>query len=138
MKAAFFTLLPLIILGESTSESDLVTICPKVTCSEPLGDNVCFMHSGTNPVEWIKLQQCPRGYLCDYTQDLAWYDTLQQSIVGSSSPYKSPTWRKQTIAKCEPLTAYRQNLLPGRDCSSNYECQSFNCLDSRCKGKVSG
>lgn len=40
---------------ESTSESDLVTICPKVTCSEPLGDNVCFMHSGTNPVEWIKL-----------------------------------------------------------------------------------
>lgn len=41
--------------GESTSESDLVTICPKVTCSEPLGDNVCFMHSGTNPVEWIKL-----------------------------------------------------------------------------------
>ena len=42
-------------MAESTSESDLVTICPKVTCSEPLGDNVCFMHSGTNPVEWIKL-----------------------------------------------------------------------------------
>jgi len=59
MKVTLAFLLQILIVykarGESTSESDLVTICPKVTCSEPLGDNVCFMHSGTNPVEWIKL-----------------------------------------------------------------------------------
>jgi hypothetical protein len=55
-KLAFLSLsLVYIIRAESTSESDLVTICPKVTCSEPLGENVCFMHSGTNPVEWVKL-----------------------------------------------------------------------------------
>lgn len=50
-----FTLLYISLRADSTSDSDLVTICPKVTCSEPLGENVCFMHSGTNPVEWIKL-----------------------------------------------------------------------------------
>ena len=43
------------IKAESTSESDLVTVCPRVTCSETLGDNVCYMHSATNPVEWVKL-----------------------------------------------------------------------------------
>lgn len=125
MKALAFLLtitIVSLIKAESTSEADLVTICPKVTCSEPLGDKVCYMHSGTNPVEWVKLQQCPNGYLCDYTQNMAWYDTLQQSILGSSNPLKSPTWRKQTIAKCEPLNSFRQNLLPGRDCSVNYEC----------------
>jgi hypothetical protein len=41
--------------GEALSESELISVCPKVTCSEPLEDDVCFRHSGTNPVEWIKL-----------------------------------------------------------------------------------
>ena len=44
-----------LIKAESTSEADLVTVCPRVTCSETLGDKVCYMHSGTNPVEWVKL-----------------------------------------------------------------------------------
>jgi hypothetical protein len=69
---------------------------------------------------------------------MAWYDTETQSVVGSSNPHKSPTWRKQTIAKCEPHEAFKQHLLPGRNCSSNYECQSFDCLDNKCKGKSSG
>lgn len=46
----------------STTDGDMVTLCPKLTCSEPLGDKVCFMHSSTNPVEWIKLMKCPKGY----------------------------------------------------------------------------
>ncbi len=44
---------------ESKSESDMINSCPRITCSEPLGKNVCFMHSGTNPVEWMKFQPCP-------------------------------------------------------------------------------
>lgn len=48
--------------GEALSQSDLINVCPKVTCSEPLGDGVCFMHSGTSPVEWIKLYACNPGY----------------------------------------------------------------------------
>jgi hypothetical protein len=128
------------IVCDSTSDGDMVNVCPTVTCSEPLGDKVCFMHSGTNPVEWIKLQSCPSGYICDTqtTKDLAWYTTTKQSILGSSSPLKSPTWRKQTIAKCERDIAFKQNLLPGRACNTNYDCQSFNCLDKKCKGKSSG
>jgi len=64
---AFF--LPLIALGYegSTTDGDMVTVCPRLTCSEPLGEKVCFMHSSSNPVEWIKLMKCPRGYQCDST-----------------------------------------------------------------------
>lgn len=51
----------------STTDGDMVTVCPRLTCSEPLGDKVCFMHSATNPVEWIRLMKCPMGYLCDST-----------------------------------------------------------------------
>jgi hypothetical protein len=46
----------------STTDGDMVSVCPKLTCSEPLGDKVCYMHSSTNPVEWIKLMKCPKGY----------------------------------------------------------------------------
>ena len=116
----------------------MVNVCPKLTCSEPLGDKLCFMHSASNPVEWIKLMKCPQGYLCDSTQKLGWFDTKAQSILGSTSPYKSPVWRKQTIAKCEKYEAFGYNLLPGRTCYSDSQCLSFNCNDRKCKGYSSG
>jgi hypothetical protein len=61
--------LPLVAWGYegSTTDGDMVTVCPRLTCSEPLGDKVCFMHSSSNPVEWIKLMKCPTGYQCDST-----------------------------------------------------------------------
>ena len=46
---------------ESTTDAEMVETCPRITCSEPLGEKVCYMHSGTNPVEWIKLYSCPSG-----------------------------------------------------------------------------
>jgi len=79
---------------ESKSESDLINTCPTITCSEPLGNNVCFMHSGTNPVEWMKFQPCPSGMLCEPDSPQAWFTTQGQTILGSSNPESSPTWRK--------------------------------------------
>lgn len=53
-------LLPLLQLTMAKVETDTVS-CPRLTCSEDLGTGVCFMHSATNPVEWIKLAGCPNG-----------------------------------------------------------------------------
>ena len=41
-------------IADAVMETDIVS-CPRITCSETLGDGVCFMHSATNPVDWIKL-----------------------------------------------------------------------------------
>ena len=63
------------------AEYDTSTIsCPTLTCSEDLGTGVCFMNSGTNPVEWIKLANCPSNQICDTTQEWAWYDFDKQQI----------------------------------------------------------
>jgi hypothetical protein len=98
----------------STTDGDMVTVCPRLTCSEPLGDKVCFMHSSSNPVEWIKLMKCPKGYLCDSTQELAWFNTKAQSILGSKSPLKSPSWKRQTISKCEKYSNFSHFVLMKR------------------------
>lgn len=57
----------------ATIEGDTVD-CPRLTCSEDLGDGVCFMHSGTSPVEWLKIANCPSGQICDASQEWAWFD----------------------------------------------------------------
>jgi hypothetical protein len=121
-----------------TSLSDTITKCPRITCSEPLGPNVCFLHSGDNPVSWLRYQPCPSGTLCPGEDELAFFDTERQWILGSSDPLKSPTFRKLTHATCQPLSFYQKELLPGRKCTSNYQCQSFVCEDLRCKGLPSG
>ena len=76
--------------------------------------------------------------MCDASQDWAWYDLLKQDIIGAAEPGKSVTWKRLVEAKCEPVSNFRQNLLPGRVCSTNYECLSFNCTDSKCKGRPIG
>ncbi len=53
-------------------------------------------------------------------------------------PTKSTSWRKLTKSRCNVPSKFRQNLLAGRYCESNYECLSFNCTDNKCKGKSSG
>ncbi|CDW84482.1 UNKNOWN [Stylonychia lemnae] len=118
-------------------ETDIVS-CPRLTCSENLGDGVCFMHQATNPVEWIKLASCPSGQICDATSDYAWYDVFKQSIEQANELGKSSTWKKLTKSRCDSSAKFRQNLLPGRYCQSNYECSSFNCTDNICKGQASG
>ena len=94
MKEALFLLLTLfssLSLVKSAMETDTVS-CPRLTCSENLGEGVCFMHSATNPVEWIKLANCPDGQVCDATQDFAWYDTFKQSIEQATELGKSTSW----------------------------------------------
>ena len=60
MNKYLLLLLSLFSFTKAAIESDTVS-CPRLTCSENLGEGVCFMHSGTNPVEWIKLADCPSG-----------------------------------------------------------------------------
>jgi len=67
-KARIFLGISLILIQMVMAEYDFTTItCPILTCSEDLGTGVCFMNSGTNPVEWIKLANCPNNQICDST-----------------------------------------------------------------------
>lgn len=107
MKSLLLLAFIVVLTHQSTTDGDMVTTCPRITCSEPLGPSVCFLHSASNPVEWIKLQKCKDGERCDTTQPLAWYDTKLQSVLGSTKVDKSPTWRRQTLAKCEKNSKFR-------------------------------
>ncbi|TNV73254.1 hypothetical protein FGO68_gene12340 [Halteria grandinella] len=134
MALIFLSLALPLISSLPTSLSDTLTKCPRITCSEPLGDDVCFLHSSDNPVSWIKLQSCPPGKLCP--SPLASFTTHSQSILAANDPLKSPTFQRLTKATCE--TTYNRNLLPGRKCTSNFQCQSFVCEEQKCKGYSSG
>lgn len=90
------------------------------------------MHSGTNPVEWIKLAACPGGHECDNSQQWAWYETKTQRRLASNEIELSVTNGKLIKAKCEKREQLRSNLLAGRYCESDYECKSFKCKDNRC------
>ena len=76
-----------VLTNAELSERSERQVCPRLSCSEDLsyhlnlGDvghfedlaaDVCFMHSGTNPVEWIKFDGCPEDQICDLPNDYAW------------------------------------------------------------------
>ena len=51
------TLLYFLISGVNTQS----ITCPTIDCGMDIGTNICFLHSGSNPVTYIRLQQCPSG-----------------------------------------------------------------------------
>lgn len=68
----------------------------------------------------------------------AWYSLDLQPIVSHRSWEMSPLFRKRSLSYCNPIQSYKQNLLPGRTCDENAQCQGFNCTDSFCQGYISG
>ena len=50
--------------------------CPSIDCGMDIGSNVCYLHSGSNPVSYIRMQACPAGYYCDIGDQskYAWVD----------------------------------------------------------------
>ena len=92
--------------SKATVEADTVT-CPKLSCSENLGNGVCYMHSSSNPVEWIKFSSCGDQQWCDLYTDYAYFDMFKQTILGSTDHSKSVTFKKLTESKCEAISKFR-------------------------------
>lgn len=118
-------------------EVDSVT-CPTLSCSESFDTGTCYLHSATNPVEWIKMANCtsPDEY-CEI-QNPAFFSMSYQETASSRNPLKSISFNHQVEGKCVPLKKKAKNLLPGRYCDENYECLSFNCTSNKCYGETTG
>mmetsp|Transcript_7233 Transcript_7233/g.6349 ORF Transcript_7233/g.6349 Transcript_7233/m.6349 type:complete len:180 (+) Transcript_7233:1-540(+) len=112
--------------------------CPLLTCTDYLGEGMCYMNSGGPPISYIKFARCPEGEFCDFHTDWTFFDQRDQAIHYSVDPYRSQAYKHLTKSKCEPLAFFRRDLNPGRICESNFECTNFNCTDFVCKGKESG
>ena len=50
--------------------------CPKINCGMDIGKNICYLHSASNPVSYIRMQECPSDKYCDIGDrtKTAWID----------------------------------------------------------------
>ena len=121
---AFVALTPLLsfnAFAEMTVRSEFQE-CPRLTCAENLDytyklglvgefpdleDTVCFMHSGTNPVEWIKFAPCPEGYTCNLPDNYAWINATLQFDMSSQKLSRSSTYMRTTEARCKKNEDFR-------------------------------
>lgn len=57
--------------------------CPSLDCGMDIGERVCFLHSGSNPVSYIRLMQCDEGYYCDIGDEkrYAWVNAQSQKYT---------------------------------------------------------
>jgi len=59
-----------------------------MNCDEFIGENICYLHSATSPVEYIKMLPCKDDEICDLREGhYAWVEALKQSF----SSYKDET-----------------------------------------------
>ena len=62
-----------------SSQSVQYNICPMAYCDDYLGEDVCFMHSGTNPVTYLRFSSCQdSSKVCYMGEDYAWLDAPKQ------------------------------------------------------------
>ena len=48
-----FLIFPFFIIQKALSSS--YNVCPTMGCDADIGENVCFLHSGSNPVTYIRM-----------------------------------------------------------------------------------
>lgn len=78
MKNLFLISITYSIITLAISSSSIV--CPTIGCDADIGDRVCFLHSASNPVSYIRMYQCPANYICDIkeTSKYAWVNSNYQ------------------------------------------------------------
>ena len=71
LKLVFFYLSLTLISTQVTQMNQ----CPQLICDDYLGKDVCFLHSGTNPVTFIRFKECDdSNKVCDMGSNYAWLD----------------------------------------------------------------
>jgi hypothetical protein len=72
------------------SQATALNRCPTLACNSTIGDNVCYLHSATSPVDDIKVFKCPSDQWCNVdTSSMAWVDFQKQQTDSSSTETKS-------------------------------------------------
>ena len=74
------TIILLLAVSLSPAFSAVSIACPILACGMDIGEKVCFLHSGDNPVSYIRLMECDDGYYCDIGDEkkYAWVDAQSQ------------------------------------------------------------
>lgn len=111
---------------------------PQLKCGDNLGPNVCFRHSATNPVTFMRFTQCSDpNQVCAMGNDYAWVESDLQFKGSIGLNDNSLVKNKNTIAYCHSPNDFRNNLLPGRNCSHDTQCLDGSCNKfGICAGKA--
>ncbi len=105
-----------VILVHSTSIT-----CPTIDCGMDIGKNVCFLHSGSNPVSYIRMQQCPENTYCDIgdKSKYAWVDAQYQQYSSGKQPAFSQVFGHKTIGYCRKASTIDVMMNNGRNCMAD-------------------
>lgn len=93
--------------------------CPTIDCGMDIGTNVCYLHSGSNPVSYIRMQACPAGSYCDIGDQskYAWVDAQYQKYTAGRQAALSQVFGQKTIGYCRKASTLDAMLNNGRECS---------------------
>lgn len=83
-----------------------------------IGNNVCYRHSGSNPVSYIRMQQCAPGYYCDISDQskFAWVDAQYQQYTSGREAALSQVFGQKTVGYCRKVSTKNSMLNNGREC----------------------
>jgi hypothetical protein len=104
------------ILSTNSASTENTVGCPTLTCDTEMLNNLCYKHSGTNPVDYILMSECPADSICDvggiesFKSEYAFISSQYQVHESSSDPYKSQIFGKKTEAYCKNIKSLEGNL----------------------------
>ncbi|CDW78942.1 UNKNOWN [Stylonychia lemnae] len=112
--------------------------CPQIQCDDYLGQDVCFLHSASNPVTFVRFTQCEdQNKVCYMGENYAWLDAQKQFYNSGTKIQNSQIYMKNTQGRCMNVNDFRNELLPGRNCSYDTQCLSGTCNSAGvCSGKA--
>eukprot|EP00347_Sterkiella_histriomuscorum_P016997 403351056 len=114
--------------------------CPILSCTDTIGGDYCFKHSGDSPVTSILSFKCPANQWC-YLQDgqYAWVRAQNQVVksLDQNNKNNSQVFYRYTEKHCEDISTFKQQLQNGRSCDVSAQCLSNTCdsVQKRCVGK---
>ena len=88
--------------------------CPVLSCAEPIGSDICFLHPGESPVKGeIRTFGCPSDHWCylkqeNYRENYAWVKSYKQNIKNSDYLSDSVINYKYTERRCEHVSTFQQ------------------------------
>ena len=111
------------------SKADTIT-WPKLSWTDVLGNSICLLHSGDNPVTSIKMYQCPGNEIWDMTDNnFAWITSQKQmySSTNGATTANSQIYFKDTKYYCRNAGHFTTGLNPGQPCSGDKDWNGRSC-----------
>lgn len=95
--------------------------CPKINCGMDIGKNICYLHSASNPVSYIRMQECPSDMYCDIGDrtKTSWIDAQQQQYKSGKQEALSQVFGKRTVGYCRSAKTIDSMLNNGRMCATD-------------------